>query len=87
MKFSVNIGNRKVLMSYEHLEKLESLLTNVEFIDEKWVGSGNGTTGSNNGYLLVVEPFSVQEHLSVSIVSDEKVEAIKFVQKQQEKSA
>ncbi len=86
MRFMVQISSRKVLLTHTQLEALSALMDGVEFMDEKWMGTGKGTTGSNNSYLPVVETFDVQEHMQVSLVSEEKVEAIKFVQKQQEKS-
>ena len=86
IKFSVQISGRKVLLAHAQLEALSALMEGVEFMDEKWVGTSKGTTGANQSYLPVIEEFDVQNHLSVSVVSEEKVEAIKFVQKQQEKS-
>jgi hypothetical protein len=52
----------------------------------KWIGNGKGTTGSGNNYLPIIHPFNPLEQLTINVVSDEQVEAIKFVQKQQEKS-
>ena len=86
MRFVVNVSNRKVLLTYAQLEKLEALLMTAEDWSEKWVGTGKGTTGSNDAYIPNIHPFSPLEHLNLNVVSDEQVEAIKFVQKQQEKS-
>lgn len=85
MKFVMSINSRKVLLTSEQLEQLAALLGNVETMEDKWVGSGKGTTGSGDSYIPVIYPYNPLEHLNLSLVSDEQVEAIKFVQKQQEK--
>ena len=86
MRFKVEISDRTVLLTYEQLEKLSALLCHTESMQTKWIGNGKGTTGSGNNYLPIIHPFNPLEQLTINVVSDEQVEAIKFVQKQQEKS-
>jgi len=86
MRFKVKISDHTVLLTSEQLEQLSVLLCNAESMHDKWVGAGKGTTGGNNAYLLTIHPFNPLEQLTINVVSDEQVEAIKFVQKQQEKS-
>jgi hypothetical protein len=82
MRFMVEISGRNVLLTYEQLEKFSTLLCDAEDMHDAWVGKAH----SSNGYIKNIKPFSPLEHLRLHPVSDEKVEAIKFVQKQQEKS-
>lgn len=86
MKFTVKISDHTVLLTHDQLEKLSVLLCNAESMHDKWVGAGKGTTGGNNAYLPIIQPYNPLEQLTINVVSDEQVEAIKFVQKQQEKS-
>lgn len=86
MRFVVDISDHKVLLTYDQLEKLSALLCKTESLHDKWVGAGKGSTGSGNAYLTIIQAFNPIEQLELKVVSDEQVEAIKFVQKQQEKS-
>jgi hypothetical protein len=87
MRFVVDVSDNKVLLTYDQLEKLSALLCEAESMQDKWVGPNKGTTGSGNAYLTTIQAFNPIEQLDLKPVSDEQVEAIKFVQKQQEKSA
>jgi len=86
MRFKIKISDHTVLLTHDQLEVLSSLLCNAESMHDKWVGSGKGTTGSGNNYLPTIQPYNPLEQLTLNVVSDEQVEAIKFVQKQQERS-
>lgn len=86
MRFVVDVSDNKVLLTYDQLEKLSALLCETEIMQDKWVGPNKGTTGSGNSYLTTIQAFNPIEQLDLKPVSDEQVEAIKFVQKQQEKS-
>ena len=84
LKFVVEIASKKVVLDTAQLEKLWDIVHGVDVMAEKWVGSGKGTTGSSKDYIPIINMFESPKDLSVTIVSQEQIEAIKFVMKQQE---
>ena len=84
LKFVVEIANKKVVLDTAQLEKLWDIVHGADVMSEKWVGSGKGTTGSSKDYLPIISMFEAHKDLSVTTVSQEQIEAIKFVMKQQE---
>ena len=84
LKFVVEIASKKVVLDTAQLEKLWDIVHGADVMAEKWVGSGKGTTGSSKDYIPIINMFESPKDLSVTIVSQEQIEAIKFVMKQQE---
>ena len=86
VKYAINIEHKKVFLSGEQIEMLVDLLSKCEMYEEKWMGTGKGTTGSDKSYTPVIREFDVETDLSPRMMSQEKIDAIRFVQKQLESS-
>ena len=84
LKFVVEIASKKVVLGSSELERLWDIVHGADVVADKWVGSGKGTTGSSKDYIPIINMFESPKDLSVTIVSQEQIEAIKFVMKQQE---
>jgi hypothetical protein len=78
MKFSVNINSRKCLFTASQLERLIDVLSDGEVYEEIYVGTGKGSTGSNNNYNPVIKPSSPDEWFEAKIMRDDFVETIKL---------
>lgn len=79
MMFAVKIGDKQVLLDAKQLEKLVTLVDGAAYLHDKWVGTGNGTKGSSKEYRPSLEGFITHEHLSIAPVSDDFINAIKFI--------
>lgn len=84
LNFVVEIASKKVVLDATQLEKLWDIVHGADVMAEKWVGSGKGTTGSSKDYIPIINMFEAHKDLSITTVSQEQIEAIKFVMKQQE---
>lgn len=84
LNFVVEIASKKVVLDAAQLEKLWDVVHGADILIEKWVGSGKGTTGSSKEYIPIISMFEAHKDLAVTTVSQEQIEAIKFVMKQQE---
>ena len=84
LNFVVEIASKKVVLDAAKLEKLWDLVHGADVMAEKWVGSGKGTTGSSKDYIPIINTFESPKDLSVTIVSQEQIEAIKFCMKQEQ---
>lgn len=84
LNFVVEIASKKVVLDAAQLEKLWDIVHGADVMAEKWVGSGKGTTGSSKDYIPTINMFEAHKDLSITTVSQEQIEAIKFVMKQQE---
>lgn len=84
LNFVVEIASKKVVLDAAQLEKLWDIVHGADVMSEKWVGSGKGTTGSSKDYLPIISMFEAHKDLTITTVSQDQVEAIKFVMKQQE---
>lgn len=78
MKFVVMVNNRRCLFTAGQLEQFIEVLSYSEMYDEVYVGSGKGTTGSNNNYVPVIKPVAVDEWFDAKIMRDDFVETIKL---------
>lgn len=84
LNFVVEIASKRVVLDAAKLEKLWDIVHGADVMSEKWVGSGKGTTGSSKDYLPIISMFEAHKDLTITTVSQDQVEAIKFVMKQQE---
>lgn len=86
LNFVISVGSQKAILNNDQLDALVKVLLGCEVIQERWVGSGKGNKGSGNEYLQVIAPFQLDDgDLNLRLMSQEQIDAIKFVQKQQEK--
>lgn len=84
LNFVIAIGDKKVVLDTARLEKFWDLLHGAEVMEQKWVGTGKGTTGACKDYIPIIGIFEAHKDLTVTPVSQEQIAAIKFVMKQQE---
>ena len=84
LNFVIEIASKRVVLDAAKLEKLWDLVHGADVMAEKWVGSGKGTTGSSKDYIPIINTFESPKDLSVTIVSQEQIEAIKFCMKQEQ---
>lgn len=84
LNFVVEIASKKVVLDAAKLEVLWDIVHGADTLAEKWVGSGKGTTGSSKEYVPIINIFEAHKDLTITTVSQDQVEAIKFVMKQQE---
>lgn len=84
LNFVLEISGKKVVLDMGKLEVLWDTLHGAEVLDQKWVGTGKGTAGSNNEYQPLIGMFEAHKDLTVSAISQEQIDAIKFCMKQQE---
>lgn len=84
MKFLLELGGKPVLLSSEQLDKLWDLVHGAEVMEDKWVGSNKGTTGSSKEYMPIIKTFEAHKELPLKMISQEQIDAIKFCMKQQE---
>lgn len=81
MKFSVTIAGKGYLLTAEQLDALTSIVMDAEYIEERWVGSGKGSTGHDKNYVSMIEKTNPTSVLAVSVVTDEYIETIRLAQK------
>ena len=84
LNFAVDIAGKQVLLTREQLEVVWDVVHGATVMEDKWVGSGKGTSGSSNEYVPIIKTFEAHKDLAIKAVSQEQIEAIKFVMKQQE---
>lgn len=81
MKFTFTVCGTTVLMTAEQLEAMSRILENCEALHDHSVGKDLGTHGYNMSYIHHIRPYSVNESLSVKIMTDEQYEATKLITK------
>lgn len=84
LNFVVEIANKKVVLDAAKLEVLWDIVHGADVLENKWVGTGKGTTGSSKDYIPIIKSYEAQTDLSITTISQEQINAIKFVMKQQE---
>jgi hypothetical protein len=86
MKFKVEIGGTSVLLDYKQLNAVMKALDGAERIEEKYVGSSQGTNNTN--YLKLIRSYQPMDNFRFNGVSDDEYNALKLVTKlEDEKSA
>jgi hypothetical protein len=78
MRFVVMINSRKCVFSPELLEQFVEVLAGADLYDEVYVGSGKGSTGSNNNYNPVIKPAVPDDWFEARIMRDDFVDTIKL---------
>jgi hypothetical protein len=78
MKFIVTINSRKCVFTPELLAKFYEVIAEAEVHEEVYVGSGKGSTGSNNNYEHVIKPSTPDEWFEARVMSDDFVDTIKL---------
>jgi hypothetical protein len=80
MKYVVNINDRKLLVDAAQLTQLSAVLAGCEFMEEKYLGSNQGTHGDNLQYIDVLKKVPTRGWLNVQLVDDDYYDALKFTQ-------
>lgn len=84
LKFVIDVCGKRVVLTADQLSVIWDTLQGCEVMENKWVGSGKGTTGSSKDYLPIIKTFEAHESLTTVAVSDDYIESVKLVQKQLE---
>lgn len=80
MKLIVSIQGSNVLLTPEQLCKLAEILDTAEVVDNKYMGTGLGTNGTN--YMDVLAPIKLQDVLRPGVMSTTSYDALVFITKQ-----
>jgi hypothetical protein len=78
MKFRFHTQAGVLLLSAAQLDKLLSLIADVEVIDDEWVGDGKGDNGGNCN--KSVRPISIDK-VSLTPIMEDTIEAYKLATK------
>lgn len=79
MKFKIDVCGTTVLVTDRQLNKLLQILEETERIEDKYVGSRTGHTGSQ--YVKLIRPYQPSENLRPYCMTDSEYEAMKLVTK------
>lgn len=80
MKYLVNVNDRKLLVDAAQLSQLTAVLAECEFMEEKYLGSNQGTHGDSFQYIDVLKKVPTRGWLSVQLVDDDYYDTLKFTQ-------
>lgn len=86
MKFQIELGGKKVLMTSAQLGALMELVGGCDFAEDVNVGGGNGTHGYNNNYVTHFVPLPTSGWLTPTVIEEHYYDAIKLAQKCNAKS-
>ena len=81
MKYLVNVNDRKLLVDAAQLLQLTAVLAECEFMEEKYLGSNQGTHGDTLQYIDVLKKVPTRGWLNVQLVDDDYYDALKLMQK------
>lgn len=82
MRFQVDVCGTTLLFTEKQLAALVRAIDNVERIEDKYIGNGQGTNGSN--YIKLLRPVTPSATLRVNVMSGDEYEAMKLVTKIQD---
>jgi len=85
MQFAIELVGKKLLLDSEKLSALFALVDGCATMDQRFVGGKQGSCGYNNDYIPIIGTFNANEELRPNVYTDEQIEAIRFIQSQQEK--
>lgn len=80
MKLSINLNGTNVLLTTTQMSALADIIETGEVLENKYMGTGLGTNGSN--YMDVLSPIRVQDVLRPGVMTDTAYEALVFITKQ-----
>jgi hypothetical protein len=81
MKYQISISGRNVVLTEAQLETLITAVQDADHLGEKYVGQGQGSQGSGNNYVPVIERKLLHDWLQVNVMPDDYVEAVKLSMK------
>ena len=81
MKFVVKVNDRKLLLTSGQIDQLVEVIHGCDFYEERYVGTDNGTLGSNKSYVPQVKPCFVDEWFDAKVMRDDTIETIKLAMK------
>lgn len=77
MKFTINIDGCAVIVSPVQLEMIAEALSGTEMLNNKYMGTGKGTNGTD--YLLLLQPYEIRSQMVIRAMPDSDYNALKFV--------
>lgn len=80
MKLSINLNGTHILLTTTQMSALADIIETGEVLENKYMGTGLGTNGSN--YMEVLAPVKLQDVLKPGVMTDTAYEALVFVTKQ-----
>ena len=80
MKLSINLNGTHILLTTTQMSALADIIETGEVLENKHMGTGLGTNGSN--YMDVLIPIRVQDVLRPGVMTDTAYEALVFITKQ-----
>ncbi len=80
MKLSINLNGTHILLTTTQMSALADIIETGEVLENKYMGTGLGTNGSN--YMDVLIPIRVQDVLRPGVMTDTAYEALVFITKQ-----
>lgn len=80
MKLIVRINDANVVLTPEQVNALAEMLETAQIFENKYMGSGLGTNGTN--YMDVLAPLKLQDVLRPGVMTDTHYEALTFITKQ-----
>ena len=86
MKFQLDLGGRKLLLTPTQLDALMELVGKCEVIEEMHIGNGKGTHGYNNNYATGISPLPTCGWLTPTVIEDHYYDTIKLTQKLRDES-
>lgn len=72
MKFLMKVGSSSAILSIEQLSKLTELLSEVEVLQNEWVGKAN----SESGYIDKINPMNLKEMLDLKVMPQVEYDAL-----------
>lgn len=80
MKLLINLNGTNVVLSVPQFAALAEIIETGEVLENKYMGTGLGTNGTN--YMDVLVPTKLQDVLRPGVMTDTSYEALVFVTKQ-----
>lgn len=81
MKFQLDLGGKKLLLTPTQLDALMELVGGCEANEEVHIGNGKGTHGYNNNYATHFSPLPTSGWLTPTVIEDHYYDTIKLMQK------
>ena len=81
MRYQVTVSGKTILLTQHQLEILMTAVQDAEQIGEHHVGTGKGSQGYQKSYIPTIEAKQPHEWLSVFVVADDFVDAVKLTMK------
>lgn len=81
MRYKVSVSGTALLLTQHQLEILMTAVQDADQLSEKHVGNNKGSQGYNNAYIPTLEVKQPHDWLTVTLVAEDFVDAIKLSMK------